>query len=77
MLPINLLSSKIDHLGSQLIEIDIGKSFDKSISIDKLIINNIDFIGQSIKINTHNADKVLILSILSHSTIVIELSCFH
>ena len=31
---------------------DIGKSFDKSIYIDKLILNDIDFIGQLIKIDT-------------------------
>ena len=30
---------------SQSIKIDIGKSFDKSISIDKLNLNDIDFIG--------------------------------
>ena len=29
---------------SHSIKIDIGKSFDKSISIDKLILNDIDFI---------------------------------
>ena len=34
------------------VNIDIGKSFDKSISIDKLILNDIDLINQSIKIDT-------------------------
>ena len=43
--------------GSQSIKIDIGKSFDKSISIDKLNLNNIDFIGQSIKFDTHTPTK--------------------
>ena len=43
--------------GSQSIKIDVGKSFDKSISIDKLIFNDIDFIGQSIKIDTHVPTK--------------------
>lgn len=43
--------------GSQSIKIDVRKSFDKSISIDKLILNNIDFIGQSIKIDTHTPMK--------------------
>jgi len=32
-------------------KIDIGKSFDKSISIDKLILNDIEVIAQSIKID--------------------------
>ena len=43
--------------GSQSIKIDIGKSFDKSISIDKLILNDIDFISQSIKIDTNTPTK--------------------
>ena len=51
--------------GSQSIKIDIGKSFDKSISIDKLNLNDIDFIGQSIKFDTH-------MPILSELSIVIE-----
>lgn len=36
-----------------------------------MILNDVDFIGQSIIIDTH-ADKVLILLILSNSSIVIE-----
>ena len=43
--------------GSQSIKIDIGKSFDKSISIDKLIVDVIDFIGQSIKFDAHTPTK--------------------
>ena len=43
--------------GSQSIKIDIGESFDKSISIDKLNLNDIDFIGQSIKFDTHTPTK--------------------
>ena len=43
--------------GSQSIKIDIGKSFDKSISIDKLNLNDIDFIGQLIKFDTHTPTK--------------------
>ena len=54
--------------GSQSIKIDIGKSFDKSISIDKLNLNDIDFIGQSIKFDTHTPT----LSIVSDLSIVIE-----
>ena len=42
---------------SHSIKIDTGKSFDKSISIDKLILNDIDFIGQSIKFDTHTPTK--------------------
>jgi len=51
--PIEKLSSQTfpESRGSQSMKIDIGKSFDKSISIDKLILNDIDFIGQSIKID--------------------------
>ena len=45
--------------GGQSIKIDIGKSFDKSISIDKLNLNDIDFIGQSIKFDTHTPTKCL------------------
>ena len=43
--------------GSQSIKIDIKKSFDKSISIDKLNLNDINFIGQSIKFDTHTPMK--------------------
>ena len=43
--------------GSQSIKIDIGKSFNKSISIDKLNLNDIDFNGQSIKFDTHTPTK--------------------
>ena len=49
-----------DHLfarRSHSIKIDIRKSFDESISIDKLILNDIDFIGQSIKFDTHTPTK--------------------
>ena len=47
---VNCLPSRMeDPRGSQSIKIDIGKSFDKSISIDKLILNDIDSIDQSIK----------------------------
>ena len=48
----NLISRR-----SQSIKIDIGISFDKSISIDKLNLNDIDFIGQSIKFDTHTPTK--------------------
>ena len=44
--------SKTSSTGGEDLKIDIRKSFDKSISIDKLILNDIDFIGQSIKIDT-------------------------
>ena len=43
---------------SHSIKIDIGKSFDKSIKIDQLILSDIDFIGQSIKIDTHSRRSV-------------------
>ena len=43
---------------SHSIKIDIGKSFDKSIKIDQLILGDIDFIGQSIKIDTHSRRSV-------------------
>ena len=39
----------------QLIKIDIGKPFDKSITIDINHVNVIDCIDQSIKIDTHNS----------------------
>ena len=39
--------------GSQSIKIDIGKSFDKSISIDKLILNDIE-INRSINKNRYS-----------------------
>ena len=52
-----LLEVLIGTRGSQSIKIDTGKSFDKSISIDKLNLNDIDFIGQSIKFDTHTPTK--------------------
>lgn len=58
---------------SQSIKLDIGKSFNKLTSIDKLILNGIDFIGQLIKNRYSHTDEVLILPILSESSIVIEL----
>ena len=39
--------------GGQSIKIGIGKQIDKSISIDKLKLNVIDFIDQSIEIDAH------------------------
>ena len=54
----------------QSIKTDIGKPFDKSIFIDNSNSNVIDFIDQSIEIDTHNhrcSFKVLNLSILSFS----------
>ena len=41
-------------LVGQSIKIDIGKLFDKSITIDKSKLNFINFIHQLIKIDTHN-----------------------
>ena len=58
--------------GSQSIKIDIGKSFDKSISIDKLNLNDIHFNRSIDKIRYSHADEVLTLSILSDSLIFIE-----
>ena len=52
--------------GNRSIKIDIGKSF------DKLNLNDVDFIPQSIKNPYSHADEVLILSILPDSSIVIE-----
>ena len=52
----------------QSIKTDIGKPFDKSITIDNLNLNVIDFIDLSIEIDTHNhrfSFKVLNLLILS------------
>ena len=43
--------------GSKSIKFDIKKPFDKSISIDKLRLNEIDFIDQSMKINTQTLVK--------------------
>ena len=39
----------------QLMKIDIGKPFDKSKTMDINNINIINFINQSIKIDTHNS----------------------
>ena len=50
----------------QSIKTDIGKPFDKSITIENSNLNVIDFIDQSIEIDTHNhrcSFKVLNLSI--------------
>ena len=50
----------------QSIKTDIGKPFDKSITIDNSNLNVIDFINQSIEIDTQNhrrSFKVLNLSI--------------
>ena len=50
----------------QSIKTDIKKTFDKSITIDNLNLNVIDFIDQSIELDTHNhrcSFKVSILSI--------------
>ena len=50
----------------QSIKTDIGKPFDKSITIDGSNLDVIDFIDQSIEIDTHNhrrSFKVLNLSI--------------
>ena len=52
----------------QSIKTDIGKPFDKSITIDNSNLNVIDFIDQWIEIDTHNhrfSFKVLNLLILS------------
>ena len=52
----------------QSIKTDIGKPLDKSITIDHSNLNVIDFIDQSIEIDTHNhrcSFKVLNLLILS------------
>ena len=38
----------------QPIKIDIGKAFDKSITIDNAKLNVINFIDQSIKLDAHN-----------------------
>ena len=46
-----------NYPGKSIDKIDIGKSFDKLISIDKLNLNDIDFIGQSIKFDTHTPTK--------------------
>ena len=50
----------------QSIKTDIGKPFDKSITIENSNLNVIDFIDQSMEIDTHNhrcSFKVLNLSI--------------
>ena len=62
----------------QSIKTDIGKPFDKSITIDNSNLNVIDFIDQSIEIDTHNhrcSFKVLNLSILSFSLRTVH--CWH
>ena len=54
----------------QSIKTDIGKQFDKSITIDNSNLNVIDFVDQSIEIDIHNhrrSVKVSNLSILSFS----------
>ena len=61
------MSCKVENHKSrpgQSIKIDIGKPIDKSISIDNLILIDIDFIGQSIRIDITTA-LTIIISILS------------
>ena len=48
----------------QPIKIDIGKPFDKSITIDINHVNVIDCIDQSIKIDTHNSSGITVTDVI-------------
>ena len=64
-----LLNATTQTWRVQSIKTHIGKPFDKSITIDNLNLNVIDFIDQSIEIDTHNhrcSFKVSILSIYQY-----------